>query len=209
MFFIKSSVIIRTFNTFEILLLRIMTTHFNIDNILDKGFIANELDYERALIADRKMRLLAKENPHYVSLRSKLRDCIEKYEQQEWNSIDQISDNKLVESDNAEQIAEQEQLFIETRKMKIKKRLKELELTQANLAFLLGHKSKTHMSELINGIKPFTLKDLIIINRLLKIEIVALVPVFLSREDQLKVKDAILLLNKPNLKLSNKDFAIV
>jgi large subunit ribosomal protein L22 len=36
-----------------------MTTHFNIDKILDKGFIANELDYERALIADRKMRLLA------------------------------------------------------------------------------------------------------------------------------------------------------
>jgi hypothetical protein len=52
-------------------------------------------------------------------------------------------------------------------------------------------------------------KDLIVINRLLKIEIVALVPVFLSREDQVKVKDAILLLNKPNLKLSNKDFAIV
>ena len=77
-------------------------------------------------------------------------------------------------------------MFIDIRKQEIRKKLKELDLSQENLALLLGHKSKTHMSELINGIKPFTLKDLIIINRLLKVEITKLVPVYLSKEDQIK-----------------------
>ena len=63
------------------------------------------------------------------------------------------------------------------------------------------------MSELMNGIKPFTLKDLIIINRLLKIEINFLIPKFLSQEDQTRVKQAIIKLDKPKIKLSSNDLA--
>ena len=61
------------------------------------------------------------------------------------------------------------------------------------------------MSELINGISPFPLKDLIIINRLLKIELVDLLPTFLSQNDQLKVKSAITELNNPKIKLTKED----
>jgi hypothetical protein len=43
----------------------------------------------------------------------------------------------------------------------------------------------------MNGIKPFTLKDLIIINRLLKLEISVLIPVFLSKEEQTKINKAV------------------
>ena len=71
------------------------------------------------------------------------------------------------------------------------------------MALLLGHRSKTHMSELINGIKPFTLKDLIIINRILKVEITKLVPVYLSKEDQIKINEAIRKLNKPKIELTS------
>lgn len=71
-----------------------------------------------------------------------------------------------------------------------------LEITQENLASILGHKSKTHMSELMNGIKPFTLKDLIIINHLLKIEISILIPIFLSTEEQTKINKAVEKLDK-------------
>ena len=39
-----------------------MKPHFDIEKIVDAGIISNELDYERALIADRKLRLLASEN---------------------------------------------------------------------------------------------------------------------------------------------------
>jgi antitoxin component HigA of HigAB toxin-antitoxin module len=180
-----------------------MKTHFDIEKIVEKGIITNELDYDRALIADRKLRLLAKESLHFKNLRTKLRDIIESYEISEWNDIDKIDDNKLSESAKTEHIAELERLFIENRKQAIRKKLKELDLTQENLALILGHKSKSHMSELVNGIKPFTLKDLIIINRLLKININVLIPVFLSKEDQIKIKEVVVKLNKPKVRLTS------
>lgn len=185
-----------------------MKTHFDIEKIVERGVITNELDYERALIADRKLRLLAKDNTHFKNLRSSLRDIIEKYENSEWNDVDKIDDQKILESDKSERIAELERLFLENRKQIIRKKLKELELTQENLALILGHKSKTYMSELMNGIKPFTLRDLIVINRLLKIEIAVLIPVFLSKEDQSKVQEAVIKLGKPKVKLTSDDLVL-
>lgn len=187
---------------------RIMKTHFDIEKIVENGIITNELDYDRALIAERKLRLLAKESLHFKNLRTKLRDIIERYEISEWSDIDNIDDFKLSESSKSERIAELERIFIENRKQAIRKKLKELDLTQENLALILGHKSKTYMSELMNGIKPFTLKDLIIINRLLKINLAVLIPVFLSKEDQVKVKEVVIKLDKPKVKLSSDDLAL-
>ncbi|WP_348810984.1 helix-turn-helix transcriptional regulator [Flavobacterium maritimum] len=178
-----------------------MKTHFDIEKFIENGSITNELDLERAMIADRKLRLLSKENVHFKNLRKKLRDLIEDYENREWSNLDNITEEKVIESDKSEIIAERERIFIENRKQQIRKKLKALDLTQENLGHILGHKSKTHMSELMNGIKPFTLKDLVIINRLLKIDIKELVPIFLSREDQIKVKSAVIELNKPQIKL--------
>ena len=64
------------------------------------------------------------------------------------------------------------------------------------------------MSELINGIKPFTLKDLVIINRILKIDLNLLVPNFLSNDDQLKIKEVVKSLAKPKLKLTSNDWVM-
>ena len=185
-----------------------MKTQFNIDSIIKKGFITNELDYDRALIADRKLRLLSKEDPHFKTLRSKLRSIIEKYESAEWSDVDKIDEKKLIESDKSEYIAEQERLFIENRKQAIRKKMKEADLTQENLASILGHKSKTHMSELMNGIKPFTLRDLIIINRLFKIDMDILIPRFLSTKDQVEVKENLEKLGKLGVKLSCDDLVL-
>jgi hypothetical protein len=88
-----------------------MRKHFDIEKIVEKGIITNELDYERALIADRKLRLLAKESPYFKSFRIKLRDIIEKYEDAEWSDVDKIDDDKILESNKAEYIAEFERLF--------------------------------------------------------------------------------------------------
>lgn len=74
-----------------------------------------------------------------------------------------------------------------------------------SFTFILGHKSKTHMSELINGIKPFTLKDLVIINHVLKIDLECLVPTVLSRDDQMRIKEAVEVLDKPKVQLSSED----
>lgn len=185
-----------------------MKANLDIEKLINEGLISNELDYERALVAERKLRLLAKESIHFKNLRSKLRDLIEKYENSEWINVDQIDDNKIIESDKYERIAELERIFIENRKLSIRKKLKELDLTQENLAAILGHKSKTHMSELINGIKPFTLKDLVIINRVLKIEIGLLIPVFLSKTDQIRLNEVAKILNKPKVKLNVEDLVL-
>jgi hypothetical protein len=57
------------------------------------------------------------------------------------------------------------------------------------------------MSELMNGITPFTLRDLIIIHRVLKINITQLVPVFLSSNDRQHINQALLTMEKPSLVL--------
>lgn len=185
-----------------------MKTYFDIENLVKNGLIKNELDYERAMIADRKLRLLSRESIHFKNLRLKLRDIIEEYENSEWNDIDNITEEKLLESTKSQQIADFERIFIETRKQEIRKKLKDLDLTQENLTVILGHKSKTHMSELINGIKPFSLKDLVIINRLLKIDMKILVPIFLSKDDLVKVKEAVNSLNKPKIKLTSDNLVL-
>jgi len=185
-----------------------MDTQFDIETILETGKIQNELDYERALIADRKLRVLAKENPRFKAMRIKLRNLIEIYENKYWSKNSKIDKGKLRESDIAEIIAEIERLFLENRKQLIKTCLKKVGLTQQELGVILGHNSKSYTSELINGVSPFVLKDLVVINRLLKIELVDLVPTFLPQKERIKIKTHIKKLKNPQLKLSAKDFEI-
>jgi len=89
-----------------------MKTHFDIEQIVKSGKIDNVLDLERALIADRKLRLLVKEDSSYSALRKKLRDIIEEYENREWSNGENVSQQKIDESDIAEHIAEKERGFL-------------------------------------------------------------------------------------------------
>src|SRR5688572_27964504 len=138
-----------------------MKTQFDIDKVIELGKIQNELEFERALIADRKLKQLAKEDSKLQIVRKQLRDLIEEYENSNWSDSSKISEDKIRESDIAELIAEKERLFLQRRKDLIKTKLKEYDLTQQKLGLLLGHKSKTYISELMSGISPFSLKDLI------------------------------------------------
>lgn len=176
-----------------------MKTAFDIQKLIAAGFIKNEQEYERAMIADRKLRLLAKENQQFKQLRKQLRDILAIYEEKVWHDETAINDEKLLESELAEKIAEEERVFIEKRKNAIRNGLKSLELTQEDLARILGHKSKTHMSELINGIKPFTLYDLVVIRRLLRINLDVLIPTHLPFEKIIQIKSAVKEINKPKL----------
>lgn len=186
-----------------------MKIQFDILQLIEIGKIQNELDFERALIADRKLRVLSKENPKFKSVRKKLRDLIEQYENQNWSPESKISDKKIRESDIAESIAEKERLFIQRRKELIRKKLKGLNLTQQDFGKILGHQSKSYMSELMNGVSPFSLKDLIVINRVLKIDLTDLVPTFLPQSERVKIRATIKKLGNPKLKLSKEDLAIV
>ena len=186
-----------------------MKTQFDISELIKVGKIQNELDFERVLIADRKLRVLSKEQPKYKTVRKELRTLIEQYENQNWSAKSEISDKKIRESDVAELIAEEERLFIKRRKNLLRKKIKSLNLTQQDFGKILGHTSKSYISELMNGISPFSLKDLIVINRLLKIDLTDLVPTFLSQSESLKIRTTIKKLDNPKLKLGEDDLAIV
>lgn len=175
-----------------------MKTQLDLRSILKKGFLSNELELEQALILDRKLRLLVKEHPELLQERKQLRSIIRNYEELNWNANALITDDKIRESDAAEFIAEQERIFVETRKDVIKKELSKRNLTQQDLGTLLGH-NKTYTSELINGVTPFSMKDLIIIHRLFHIKLELLIPTILSEKDKIKVNTSIEKLNKPNL----------
>ncbi|PKP18077.1 MAG: transcriptional regulator [Bacteroidetes bacterium HGW-Bacteroidetes-23] len=170
--------------------------------IIQKGSISDELEFEKALILERKLRLLSVDNPDYKEDRLKLRQLIKDYEKNNWSSVSEITDEKIKESDNAELIAEQERIFVLKRKQIIKEKLTNLGLNQQELGSILGH-NKTYMSELMNGINPFTIKDLIIIHRLFKIKLENLIPTTISHKERGRIKLSILKINKPKLKLDN------
>jgi hypothetical protein len=73
-------------------------------------------------------------------------------------------------------------------------------MTQQDLGSLLGH-PKSYMSELINGVSQFTLKDLIITHRILGINLSTLIPTSLQSDTRDKLTESIKKLNKPKLRL--------
>lgn len=166
--------------------------------------LENEYDLEKAILLERKLRLMVDENPDLKPIRKKLRDLIKEYEEKNWSDFDKISDSQLEESDKAEEIVNYEQKFILRRKVAIKKRLKEFDMTQQDLGVILNH-PKSYMSELINGVSQFTLKDLVIIHRILKINLDILIPTFLQSDTRDKLKESIAKLNKPKLKLRKSE----
>ncbi len=186
-----------------------METQFDIHSVIKNGEIKNELELERALIADRKLRILIKEDPSLKKVRTQLRDLIEKYEVKNWAQNSKISKKKILESDAAEFSANNERVFITRRRDLIRKKLKTLGITQQDFGILLGHSNKSYISELMNGISPFSLRDLIVINRLLKIELTDLIPTFLPEAEKKKILTSIKKVDNPNLKLNKEDFQLV
>ncbi len=163
-----------------------MDLQVSLKRILKKGNLANELEFERASVIDRKLRLLIKEYPELEEDRKQLRALLKTYEDRYWIA-QEITDKQVEESELAIKIAENERIFIENRKNKIKLRLKELGLTQKDLGFILGHTSTTYMSELINGINPFTLNDLIVIHSILNVELENLIPMIIPKQVEVRI----------------------
>ncbi len=178
----------------------------NIQEVEKIERLENEYDLEKASLLERKLRLMIDENPDLRPIRKKLRDLIKEYENREWSDFDKITDSQVIESDKAEQIVNYEQRFINKRKVAIRKKLNEYDMTQQDLGLILAH-PKSYMSELMNGISQFTLKDLVIIHRILGINLNILIPTFLQSETRDKVRDSIKKLNKPKLGLRKAELA--
>ena len=176
----------------------------DIKDIEKIGKLENEYDLQKASLLERKLRLMINENPALKSIRKKLRVLIKNYEDKEWSDFENISDSKIKESNKAEEIIDSEQKFINKRKETIRKRLKEFDMTQQDLGVILEH-PKSYMSELINGVSQFTLKDLVIIHRILGINLNILIPTYLQSETRDKVNESIRKLNKPKLRFEKEE----
>jgi transcriptional regulator with XRE-family HTH domain len=87
----------------------------------------------------------------------------------------------------------------------IKEKLKENGLNQNDLAQILGHR-KGYMSELINGLRPFSREDIVVINRLLKIKLENLMPTFIKQDRAEHIKRTLKTLSNSKIKPSNEDF---
>lgn len=177
---------------------------FDIKEVAKIERLENEYDLKKASLLERKLRLMIDENPDLKPIRRKLRDLIKDYEDREWSDFDKITDSQIEESDKAEEIVNYEQKFISKRKDTIRKKLKDYDMTQQDLGLILGH-PKSYMSELINGVSQFTLKDLVIIHRVLGISLNILIPTFLQSETRDKVRESIKKLNKPKLGLKKTE----
>ena len=189
-----------------------MKTQLDIKNVLRKGFISDEIEFERVLILYRKLRLVKENRPELSESYNQLRVLIKNYEEEHWNNETEITEDRINESDIAEFLAEQERLFLQQRKELIKTKLIVFDLNQQDLGVLLGH-TKSYISELMNGIHPFSNKDLIIIHRIFGIKLEALIPTMIPTMEQSRLKDSLAKINKPNfyskLKTKNQGVAFL
>ena len=176
----------------------------NIRDIEQVEKLENEYDFQKALLLDKKLRLMIKEQPELRPLRKKLRRLMTEYEERVWSNPEQVTDKQLDDSDKAESIVEAEQKFIKKRRDAIRKKLKEYDMTQQDLGDLLGH-SKSYISELMNGVSQFSMRDLVIIHRIFGISLKTLIPTYLQSDTRNRIKNTIARLNKPKLKLKKND----
>ena len=176
-----------------------------IHNIQKLDSLTSELEYERATSIYLKLRVLIKEDESYKPVRTHLRDLIKKYEHDNWANENSITDNQIKESDLAESLVQAENDFYHKRRELIKIKLKTFGLKQNDLAKILGHR-KGYMSELVNGLRPFSKEDIIVINRLLKIKLDDLIPTFIKQDKALHIKKTLDLLSNNKIKLTKRDF---
>ncbi len=152
-----------------------------IDNIIKIDELNSELEFEEATSIQGKLRWMVKEDRSLEPIRQHLFKLIEKYEAKNWGNEATFTDEQIRESDLAEKIVNAEGLFIQKRKELIKVKLKENEIAQKDLGKILGHRPN-YMSELMNGVRPFSKDDIVVIHRLFDIEFKELIPPFLKKE---------------------------
>ena len=152
-----------------------------VDNILRISELKSELEFERATIIHGKLRWMQKKDSSLEPIYQHLKTLIKRYEKAHWNENIEISEKQISESDIAEKVVLSENEFMQKRKQLIREKLKEIGIAQKDLAKLLGHRAN-YMSELINGVRPFSRDDIVVIHRLFEIDFDDLIPQYLKTE---------------------------
>lgn len=178
---------------------------FSIQNIQKISSLNSELEFEKASSLFLQLRVLEKEDETYKPIRSHLRNLISDYEKNNWSDENSITDEQVRENDLAEALVQAENEFYFNRKELIRSKLKKAGINQNDLAKILGHK-KGYMSELINGLRPFSKEDIVVINRLFKIKLEELIPTYIKQERASHIKRALKSIPHNKIRFTKKDF---
>jgi len=179
----------------------------DIENVLKLTKIGSELELEQATSLFNRLRLSVKNDPSLKAVRNHLADLIEAYETEHWSDEEAITDEQVKSSDVAERIVQFQNQFIQQRKALIKGQLKKFGLTQNDLAAILGHR-KNYVSELVNGVRPLSKDDSVVINRVLGIGMSKLIEPIINEEDADRIRGVFRKLNNPKLKLREDDLQL-
>ncbi len=179
----------------------------NIRDIEQVKELKSEYDLEKASLLARKLRWMSQDDPSLKPIREKLLRLMEDYETKHWNNLELVTDEQIDESDKAEEIIQKEIEFYNKRKELIRAKLKEYDMNQQELGQLLDH-SKSYISELVNGVSNFSMKDIIVIHRIFKISFDDLIPTFIESETRDQIKRNIHKLKKPKLRLRKEDLYV-
>jgi len=180
----------------------------DIDNILKVDELNSELEFEQATAILDKLRWMVKEDNSLEPIRQRLLELIEKYEAKNWGNESEITDEQIRESDLAEKIVNAENTFIQKRKERIKEKLKENGMNQKDLGLILGHRPN-YMSELMNGVRPFSRDDIVVIHRLFDIDFKDLIPPFLKKDVTNHIRTTVGELRNKKVRLRIKDLEAV
>ncbi|MBL4887238.1 MAG: hypothetical protein JKZ03_02020 [Flavobacteriaceae bacterium] len=180
------------------------TNKFELDNIIAITELNSELEVEQASSLIAKFKWMQKEDETLKSLRKHLVSLIEKYEDEHWSDVDEITDEQVEKSDRAEWFVEQHNLFTQRRKEIIRASLKERNLKQKDLAHILG-RSVSYLSEQLNGVRQFSNNDIKILRRSFKIPLKELFDLYMEEDVRNRVKEVIKEYPDANLELNKED----
>ena len=93
----------------------------NVRDIKNIQKLDNEYDFQKALLLDRKLRLMVEEDSSLIPVQVKLFDLIQAYEAENWTNSELITDEQIGETENAELLVE-----IERTKREYQKTIEEL-----------------------------------------------------------------------------------
>jgi len=179
-----------------------------IDNILKIDKLNSELEFERATSIQGKLRWMIKDDNSLTPVRNHLISLIENYENEHWRDETEITNIQISKSDTAERLINAENNFIQKRKELIRNNLTENNISQKDLANILGHRPN-YMSELINGVRPFSRDDIVVIHRLFGIEFNNLIPPFLKKEVTNHIKTTLGKLRNKKVRLQINDLETI
>ncbi len=180
------------------------TIRFDLDNIMAITELNSDLEVEQASSLIAKFKWMQKEDKTLRTLRKHLVSLIEKYEDEHWTDLDNITEEQVEKSDRAERLIEQHNLFIQKRKEIIRASLKERNLKQKDLAHILG-RSVSYLSEQLNGLRQLSYNDLKILNRLFRIPLKELFDIYLEEDMRIRVTKVIKEYPDANLELNKED----